>query len=517
MSRSSSVTSHTLAAVLAIAAASSSACLNFDPFGCQEDTQCDAQAMGRCEAVGYCSYPDLACIDTGYRYEDGAGDGLGGQCVGVEVAGTDTDGTTTTAMTDPDPETSLDSGSTTMVDPTTGSDDEPTTGDACGGAGQACCAGDGCDAGLSCNDGLCGCVQAIAVGNRHTCAIKLDGNVQCWGANDLGQLASAEPPMSPTPVDIPGFGGALAATALYARNHTCALTGDDTLWCWGDNASQKASVIDPSPVVLIPGQATWAVPAAAAGVGGSHTCVGRGMGQAPTCWGDNGSGQLSGMEVPPGPAIVPGGFEPFVVALGDAHTCMSTLMGDLYCWGDNGNGQIGADPVTTPSLSVPQVVGVPPIGTLATGAQHTCVTVGSEVQCFGRNNMGQLGNGTNVDAFTPSAAMFPPGAGVVAQLVAGADQTCAVMAAGELYCWGGNQNGELLLEPDKMGEDGFALTPRLIEVGFDVAQIATGSTHTCALSTAGQVLCWGANDQGQIGDGTVTDALEPTPAQITCP
>lgn len=496
-------------------AAASTACLSFEPFGCQEDTQCDSQAMGRCEVVGYCSYPDLGCLDTGYRFEDGAGDGLGGQCVGPEVAGTGTDGTTT-GTTEPDTQTSLDSGSTTGPDPTTGSDDDPTTGNGCGGAGQACCAGDSCDAGLSCSEGLCGCVQSIAVGDRHTCAIKLDGAVSCWGANDLSQLAAAEPPMSPVPVDIPGFGAAAPATNVYARTHTCVTTGDGSLWCWGDNASQKSSVIDPSPTILIPGQATWAVPADAAGVGGTHTCVGRGMGQAPTCWGANGSGQLTGIETP-GPAIVPGGFSPFVVALGNAHSCMSTLMGELYCWGDNGFGQIGSDPVMTPTLNVPQVVGVPPIGALTAGAQHTCVTIGSEVQCWGRNNLGQLGNGTSTDAFAPSAAMFPPGAGVVQHLVAAADQTCTVMASGELYCWGGNQNGELLLEPDKMGEDGFALTPRLIELGFGVAQIATGTTHTCALSTAGQVLCWGTNDQGQIGDGTVTDALEPTPAQISCP
>jgi alpha-tubulin suppressor-like RCC1 family protein len=215
--------------------------------------------------------------------------------------------------------------------------------------------------------------------------------------------------------------------------------------------------------------------------------------------------------------IVPGGFEPFVIAMGSAHTCMSTLTGELYCWGANGQGQLSVDPAVTPTSNTPVGIGVPPVGTIAAGAEHTCATTGTDVQCWGRNDLGQLGIGTNVGTFTPSLVAFPPGSGNVAALVAAADQTCTVMVGGGVLCWGGNQNGELLLEPDKTGEDGFALSPRVIELGFTVQQLATGVTHSCALGTDGQVRCWGDNSQGQIGDGTVTDALEPTQAQISCP
>lgn len=103
-------------------------------------------------------------------------------------------------------------------------------------------------------------------------------------------------------------------------------------------------------------------------------------------------------------------------------------------------------------------------------------------------------------------------------LVAAADQTCAVIANGDLYCWGGNQNGELLLDGRMMGgEDGFTFSPQAIDLGLSVAQLATGITHTCALTTTGQLMCWGDNGQGQIGDGTTADALEPTPVQLSCP
>jgi alpha-tubulin suppressor-like RCC1 family protein len=504
-------------ALVAAGSAALSACLQFDPFGCQEDTQCDAQAMGRCDVpTGWCSYPDLACA-TGYRFEGNAGDGLGGECVGTDPTGTGTDPSTGDTTEPP-----LDTGpldSSTGPDPSdSSSDDAPTTGDACGGAGEACCAADVCDAGLQCSEGLCGCVQAVAVGDRHTCVVRLDGSVACWGANDLGQLATdpAVTPSSPTPVEIAGFGPGSEAVALAMRRHNCAARSDESLVCWGDNASLAVDVMDPSPVVIVPVEVAWGLPAMQVGVGGSHTCVGRGARQAPVCWGANGSGQLTGAEAP-GPAFVPGGFEPSAVATGSAHTCMSTLLGDLYCWGANGNGQLAVDPVVAPTSSVPQATGVPPVATVVAGAEHTCALVGTDVQCWGRNHLGQLGIGTDVGTFTPTLVTLPPGAGIVAALVAAADQTCVVTGSGGVLCWGGNQNGELLLEPDETGEDGFALAPRAIELGFPVAQLATGVTHSCALGTDGQVRCWGDNAQGQIGDGTVTDALEPTPAQISCP
>jgi hypothetical protein len=501
-------------ALAAACAAATSACLRFDPFGCQEDTQCDAAAMGRCDVSGWCSYPDLACA-TGYRFEANAGNGLGGECVGTDPTGTGTDPTTSNA-TEPPLDTSLD-GTATGPQPTGPDTGDETTGEACGGGGEPCCAGS-CDAGLECRDDLCGCVHAIAVGDRHTCVAKLDGSVWCWGANDLGQLGAdpAVTPSSPIPLQVAGFGPGAGAHTLLARRHTCAVRNDQTLACWGDNTAQKVHPRDPSPVVLAPAAAAWAMPVAIAGVGGSHTCVGRGADLPPTCWGDNGFGQLTGFDAP-GPVIVEGGFEPFAIAMGSAHTCMSTLTGQLYCWGDNGSGQLGVDPGLTPASSAPLALGGPPVGTIAAGNEHTCATAGLDVQCWGRNDLGQLGNGTNTTSFSPTVVAFPPGAGNVSALVAAADQTCTVMVGGSVFCWGGNQSGELLLTPDDQGEDGFALTPRPIALGFAVAQLATGVTHSCALGTDGQVRCWGDNGQGQIGDGTVIDALEPKHAQLSCP
>ncbi len=497
------------------AAAATSACLNFNPFGCQDDTQCDAEPLGQCQPVGYCSYPDQTCLETGQRYENNAGDGLGGECVGP-ISGTSSTGIAE-SNTDPPLDTSESASSSTSVDPDSGSDD-PTTGmPECGGGGEECCAGDSCDAGLSCSNGTCGCIASIAVGDRHTCAVKLDGSVWCWGDNTMGQLAAGAPMFSPMPLPVPGFGPGSVATQVYARNHNCATLIDDTLYCWGDNIGQKVDFGAPLDIITTPVAAVWAEPAMQVGVGGTHTCTGRGAAFAPTCWGANGSGQLTGTETP-GPVIVGGGFEPNAIALGEAHSCMSTLMGQLFCWGDNGFGQLGIDNVMVPTSTVPQNITIPPIGQLVAGMHHTCALTGSDVMCWGRNDLGQVGDGTGADTFTPTTVTFPPGSGMVGSLVAAADQTCAIMATGDLYCWGGNQFGELLLEPDMMtGEDGFTLSPQLINVGFAVAQMATGVTHSCALTTTGQMMCWGENGQGQIGDGNTSDAQDPTPVDLSCP
>ncbi|MCA9712000.1 MAG: hypothetical protein KDK70_39555 [Myxococcales bacterium] len=493
------------------AAAATSACLNFDPFGCQDDSQCDAQAMGLCQPAGYCSYPDLACLETGQRYEENAGDGLGGQCVGPMMSTTTTG--PTSDGTDPDAGTLEDTG-TTGPDPDSSSDDGPTTGDDCGGGGQACCPGDACDPGLACSEGLCGCVRAIAVGDRHSCAIKLDDSLWCWGDNGLGQLAAEGVDSSAVPVQIPGFGPAAPVDTVHARTHTCVLLGDDTVQCWGDNAGMKVNPTAVPAVVLIPEQVSLGALIGAVGVGGTHSCTTLATGTG-ACWGANGAGQLTGAEAP-GPVGI-GGVAPTAIALGETHSCMSDVTGAVFCWGDNAFGQLGIDPVMFPTSNVVQTVPVSPITQMVAGQHHMCARTGSDVVCWGRNTMGQLGIASQVDTFTPTSVTLPPGSGVVSELVAAADQTCAVTATGGVLCWGGNQHGELLLEPDMNGEDGFALEPRAITLGFSVAQLATGVTHTCALTTTGQVLCWGENGQGQIGDGTMTDALEPTPVQLACP
>jgi len=211
------------------------------------------------------------------------------------------------------------------------------------------------------------------------------------------------------------------------------------------------------------------------------------------------------------------GIEPAAIALGQSHSCVAALTGELFCWGANNLGQLGLDPMVTPSTNVPTVIPILPVGSVVAGFNHTCARAGADIVCWGRNDLGQVGNGTGVDTSIPTTVAFPPEAGNLVTVIAADDHTCAITATGALYCWGGNASGELLLPQDMMGNDGFALSPRAIELDFEVAQLSTGVTHTCALTTTGQLLCWGQNGNGQIGDGTMTNANEPTPVSLSCP
>lgn len=517
----------TLVALGAACGIAAPACLKFSAFSCENDGQCDLGGglpMGTCvQPEGYCAYPDTQC-PAGIRFDDAAGDGLGGECVGDDTGGaTDPtvadDGDTDSSPSDTDGTGGTDPSTTEPGD--TGPTDDGDTAAVCGGAGAECCPGDTCDAGLECMGSGCGCVFSIAAGLRHTCAIELDGSVWCWGANDLGQLGArlgVGESISAVPVQVAAeLGLGTAAQHIAAREHTCVTRSDDTAICWGHNTSGKANPLSLDNMVS-PTVATWAMPATTVGVGQNHSCVGRNAGVAATCWGDNGSGQLGTAAAGPGPfEITIGAFEPNRIVGGTAHTCASNLMGDVYCWGANGSGQLGQDPETVPSTDTPTSVSVGPVGALSSGDAHVCVRAGTSALCWGANDVGQLGDGTGVGSFTPVEVALPRNAGAVTDVVSGPDQSCALVAGGDLWCWGSNASGQLMLEPDEMGNDMYTLAPQQLDVGATVLQVATGGTQTCVLTDEGTVLCWGINDYGQNGNGTTNYGFSPTPVALDCP
>ena len=493
------------------------ACLSFDPFACLDDTQCDNELGGVC-SVGFCSYPDVACA-SGLRYEDNAGMDLGGECVALPGTGSgssddsDDDGSAEdTTGGDDEP------GTDTVADdtgPNTGTDDATDTGTMnCGGAGQPCCDGS-CDAGLACLGEGCSCVDSIATGDRHTCAVLLDGTVQCWGDNSSLQLGQAAMESSLVPLEVPGpFGAGMAATLVAARDHTCALREDDFAYCWGDNATGQVDPASGFLEIANPTIASFASGAVAVGTGSNFTCVARNTGTTTTCWGDNTSGQLTGGAVGPTPVDNIAGYTWTHVATGNAFTCGAQVTGTVHCWGSNDRGQLAIDTTTTMSTT-PVMVGIQPVAAIVAGGQHVCAIVGAGVQCWGRGELGQLGDTLGTDSFNPVAVSLPVGV-TVTQIDAGPNHTCAVTATDELYCWGSNSNGQLMLEPDKMGNDMYTLSPVLVDAGAGVVQVATGSTHTCVLSTAGEILCWGTNTEGQIGDGTTNYGFVPTATMLDC-
>lgn len=501
----------------ALLASGAPGCLSFSSFACADDAQCDLEALGTCvPSTGFCAYPDLQCPDSMLRYDDGAGDGLGGECVGVGGSTTvtpPTGGGDTDSASGTDGETTDDPTNPVSTDPTMGdSTDSGDTVGACGGAGQECCPGDSCEAGLACAGSGCGCIAQIEAGTRHTCAIKHDGTVWCWGANDLGQSGQPMTDDILLPAQVMGGFAMSGATEISAANHTCALRADGSPECWGDNASQQVDPVNAAPVID-PVAASWSSPSTTVGVGASHTCAGREMEISVTCWGANGSGQSTSAAPGPGPfSASVMDFSPDKIEGGASHTCAKTATGQMFCWGANGNGQLGRDPLATPSSATPIAVpGLMGVGDIAVGANHTCARVGSDVMCWGLNTSGQLGDGTTTQATMPLMVPLPPQAGSVTFVEAGPNHTCVMAAGGTVWCWGSNNSGQLT------GAETEYLDPFQIELDDPVLQLTTGGTQTCVLTDRGEALCWGINQDGQNGDGTTNYGFFPTPVDLQCP
>lgn len=289
--------------------------------------------------------------------------------------------------------------------------------------------------------------QQVATGPAHSCAITRARTLECWGANVSGQLGNGTTTASTTPVEVAGIPE--SSRVVIGQSHTCAVDLDGNARCWGSNA----------------------------------------LGQL-------GDGTTTNRSTP---VLVSGIGTVNQIAAGAFHTCASTTTG-LWCWGFNESGQIGDGTTTNRPAPVQIVAGS--VGNLAAGLGHTCAVFGG-AKCWGSNAFGQLGDGTTVDRLTPVSVS---GGGGFSVLAAGGSHTCALSGQpSSPKCWGYNGFGQL-------GDGTTTDRPTPVTIGglTDAYQLVAGSVHTCArTSSPSFVKCWGANDSGQVGDGTTTDRLAP--------
>jgi alpha-tubulin suppressor-like RCC1 family protein len=347
---------------------------------------------------------------------------------------------------------------------------------------------------------------AIAAGGFHTCALTSAGGVKCWGYNE-----------GRTPVAVSGLASGVAAIA--GGLHSCALTSAGGVVCWGDNESgQLGNGEQGCGLVYCYRSTPVAVSGLASGVaaisaGWQHTCA-LTSAAGVVCWGAGGTlgdGTTTTRLTPVAVSGLASGVA--AISAGGGHTCALTSAGGVVCWGYNGGGQLG-DGTTTTRLTPVAVSGLASgVAAISAGGEHTCaLTSAGGVVCWGANYLGQLGDGGRGHCdypYYPCSSPIPVDvsglASGVAAITAGGHHTCALTSAGGVVCWGYNRYGQL-------GDGTTTERDTPVDVSgltSGVAAIAAGGFHTCALTSVGAVKCWGRNHDFQLGDGTTTDSHTP--------
>jgi alpha-tubulin suppressor-like RCC1 family protein len=356
----------------------------------------------------------------------------------------------------------------------------------------------------------------VSSGKSHTCAVTSVGSVKCWGDNTFGQLGDGSTTSRSVPVGVSGLtSGVLQVLASdgagLGGRHTCALTAAGGVKCWGDNTfgqlGDGTNTNRHTPVNVL-GLSTGVQQV---DVGARHTCATLRTGEL-RCWGYNQYGSLGdGTSVDRATPVPVLNIEYVAeVSAGDAHTCARTTAGAVKCWGLNERGAVGDGSDTTRYAPV-DVVGLDSgVARISLGSSYSCaLTTAAAAKCWGGNASGVIGDGTTTDRYTPVNVLGLSSG--VARIDAGFEHTCAVSSAGALKCWGWGDSGRLgngstnavaVLEPFKV--------PALQS---GVLQVSSGAAHTCVMLHHGSIKCFGANWTSQLGDGTSTTRT--TPIQVS--
>ena len=374
---------------------------------------------------------------------------------------------------------------------------------------------------------------AISSSTNHTCAILDNKDLNCWGWNAFGQVGDN------TTVNTMNATTTILTDQIFVGTglgHTCSISRGinwNPVYCWGLNSDGQlgdnttTSRIVPTTVNLPLNQWDTEIALEVLSLGQSTTlglykCCGNGgrlvkfgvtfdypsnSSTVNLKYSDfDRSGELDIFD-----AHKMGGFSGTAnvnmkistaggSSAGSGHTCAIGDNDNLYCWGNDDNGQLGISSVGDQSSPVLVNLGTgrTAVSVSAGGSQTCAILDDKSLKCWGENSQGQLGDGTTQDRTSPVNVSFPVGTSVSAVSV-GKYNTCAIVSNGSLYCWGDNDYGQL--------GDGTTLsssTPVIVPLnGSSVISIGNGDSHTCAVLENHSTYCWGRNNFGQIGIGSM--------------
>jgi alpha-tubulin suppressor-like RCC1 family protein len=353
--------------------------------------------------------------------------------------------------------------------------------------------------------------QLVAAGSNHTCAVLVNSQVSCWGLNSFGRLGTGTQTSFDSAVgdnEAPemirvALGTNRTAKAIAAGgNHTCVITDEDKVRCWGTSYDGELGYPDEEDIV----------------------------------GDDERLGSVGNVDL--------GRRTVKAIAAGTEHTCAVTDNGSVFCWGTNEDGQLGypdllnkigddEDPIDAGPVDLgPGMKAV----SITAGSAHTCARLeNSKLRCWGENASGATGLGTTVLDLPPDSGHVSllTGPGTTSDVTtadAGGGHTCAALAGAvhAVKCWGrgGDQakDGRLGLPDlgnfDNLGDDELPSTAPALSLGGDsIVALAGGGQHTCAVTTTGTIRCWGENTYGavghaqgsrvEIGDDEAPDTIDP--------
>ena len=362
----------------------------------------------------------------------------------------------------------------------------------------------------------------VSAGIDGSCAIGAGGGLACWGAAPFG---------SPEDTSIGGpdlFGAAaiaapveLIGVSLGWAGSGCAIGSNKQAYCWGQLYESDVGNSIGSGIQPLAGMSSLLSIA----VGRNVLCGTRDdRGVRCVGWYTGGGRGTDSITDPTAFDLTPNGLKPSLLAYGTAigiqFGCALQTDSLVACWGERFRGQLGGAQGDTlqdcgfeaadycqPGPAV--VAGGHKYRQVAAGQDRACaVRIDGGVDCWGRKTGVALTSAWG-DAcapldgclYAPTPVALPASA---LRVSLGADHTCALLNTGDVYCWGDNTRGQL-------GRPGAAsLVPVAVSGGFTFTTLSAGLEHTCAIEAGSRAIgCWGANDTGQLGDGTLVDRDHP--------